>query len=273
MRETLYSEVVQVANGSATGNPVDCPDAWLVVCNPELTVTGIIPQPGRYFVMAVLLKGRNILPVQIDSVLWTGYLGGDMASSFPNLRVNHEQAVTFIVFSGTNGTVANDGRLRFAFGFDTERPRGGAWIHSQQPFTGPGEPRKIQPGNPAAGSRATTAVPAQVRMKGKSFTCNFQAAAVAGNRMPDAGYGDGQAWAVSAIDKPITSGQAAEIFFGLDMGHQTEIASVYNQRVGSLPNFWATPGDILFVGSDNMNIADQITSPAFIVEEWAGPAA
>jgi len=147
-------------------------------------------------------------------------------------------------------------------------------VVSQGEFTEPGPGggegfiRNVQPANPAAGARSTTTVPTNAIWRVHGAGCTFQAAAVAGDRHPDAGVGNGQAWVNAAIDKPFTTGQLGEIFFNRGQGHQTIPTSTYGHRIGAFPDTIALEGDIVYVGADQMNVADQITLAAFRIEEW-----
>jgi len=257
-------------------NIESCPDGWIVEVQPVEAAGGGLRSNGRYYVIAMLLRGRTGATAELEAILWADYITGGNTASFPNIEVTKEQSIFTLVFCGSNGAPA-EGPIQVKFTFTKVRPVGKGSIHFSKPFEGRGDSRTISLGDPAAGAQyATITVPAFVKWKLRAGHGQLVTSAVVNTRQPAQSHDDGvNVYGGGAISAG--SGQSAsettDWFWGPNLpgggpgattpGRGTYPVTDSDLRTVHRISFQTS----LFDAGDNWG-------PGFLqVEEWAGPSA
>jgi hypothetical protein len=137
----------------------------------------------------------------------------------------------------------------------------------QKPTDGPGQPRSVLVGNPAAGADFLFTVPASTRMRITSLDAVFTTSAAVANRNPSLIIDDG-ANVLAEINVGIN--QAASLTQEYTWGDSLPLTALFNNNVmAPLPSQIVLPANFRVRSETTLiDVADQWSSIALLVHEW-----
>jgi len=235
---------------------------WLVGCS--FGYAGATnPKPGRYYGSVALLYGG------VGIRLWRGYIGTAADGSMPNIYVEEGQNVRLNVYTGTNA-VASD-LFVCSLDYSAAQPVGGAYLHDEPPFAGPGEIVSESISAPSAGAQQTYTIPAQVRQRFISYKGSIAVANSGSARPVSYVYTDGTN----------TTHVLFSAFFGTAAINATQNLELAEEGLNNPPlatpvlGPWVNryyPAAYTFGTNIGSLVAgDQVNAARLVVEEWAGP--